>query len=100
MAKLELDFVDDSDTKWAHIIFRQEGMRGFVLPLSWLSEFLTGLEASNNEEFCIYKNYFVHNTRSSCKLFVSSIDEPLLHLDGGQRSKLIAHLKEQYKHWI
>jgi hypothetical protein len=100
VAKLELDFVDDSDTRWAHIIFRQEGMRGFTLPLSWLPEFLHGLESRNNEAFCIYKNYLVHSTRSSCKLFVSTIADPLLHLDEGQRMKLIAHLKEHYKSWI
>jgi hypothetical protein len=101
MAKLHIDFFDDSDTRWAHIIFRQEGMRGYFLDLCWLPEFIAGLESPNNSaRLCMYENYFVHNTKTSCTLSVSSREDPLLQLDAGQRDKLIAHLKQQYKQWL
>jgi hypothetical protein len=101
VAKLEIDFHDDSDKLWAHIILRQEGMRGFVLPLTWLPEFLEGLESPNNSErFCVFRNYFVHNTKTSCTLSISSREDSLLHLDAGQRTKLISHLKEQYSSYL
>jgi len=76
-------------------------MRGFKLYLTWLPEFLEGLESPNDPNgVCIFKNYHVRNTRTSCTLSISSLEDPLLHLDAGQKTKLIQHLKDQYAYYL
>ncbi len=101
MSKLEIDFVDDTADTWAHLIFRQEGMKGFRLPLSYLPEFVAALEnTSNPDPFYFLYNYSVRHTRSSCTLSVSTRPTPLLQIDAGQKTKLVAHLKERYAAWL
>lgn len=101
MSKLEIDFIDDTQDTWAHLIFRQEGMKGFRLPLSYLPEFVDALEKPRNSEpFYFLYNYSVHHSRSSCTLSVSTRPTPLLQIDAGQKTKLIAHLKERYAAWL
>ncbi|NJL53680.1 hypothetical protein HC928_00035 [bacterium] len=97
MPKLSIDYTAETDHTWPFLRFRQEGFRGFVLPLSYLSEFISALEnQAKLNDIAFYMNYFVHNTASSCKLSVSTSEVPLLHLDGDQRNKLVTHLKTAY----
>jgi len=101
MSKLEIDFFEDAPDSWAHLKFRQEGMRGFRLPLSYLPEFIDALENPDNPQpFYFLYNYCVHHTRSSCTLSVSTIPTPLLHIDSVQKNKLVVHLRERYASWL
>ena len=99
--KLELHFQDDTDTRWAHITLKQEGMPGFTLPFTWLPEFVEALQNSkNNEHLYFYKNFFVRTDRTSCKLFISTMEHPLLHLSVDQKEKLQAHLKATFSSYL
>lgn len=101
MKPLFIDFHEDSDTRWAHLRLRQEGMPGFVLNLTWLSEFLEALESANKNEYLyFYNNFCVHHDKTSCKLLISTNTTPLLHLSRDQLKKLVAHLKVQYKNFL
>ena len=97
MSKLEIDFVDATDTTWEHFVLRQEGMRGMKLPGCWLPEFVEALERPNDSErFCIFNNYFVLNTKAGSTISISTRDAPLLQLSTEQRAKLIAHLRSTH----
>jgi hypothetical protein len=101
MLKLEIDFFEDTPSAYAHLSFRQEGMRGYRLLLSYLPEFIFALEnTEDSEPFYFLYNYCVQHTRSSCTLSVSTIPTPLLHIDSVQKDKLVVHLKERYASWL
>lgn len=101
MAKLDIQFFPDADHEWAHIIFKQEGMRGFKLPSAWFPDFVGALENTEEREpLYFWCNYYVRHGRTSCTLCVSTISTPLLHLDAGQRIKLIEYLKTQHAEFL
>lgn len=94
MAKLEIDYIAETDTSWAFLRFRQEGLKGFVLPMSHLAELLSALE--NKEDSYFWMNYGIHHKGSTITLSISTSERPLLQIDKGQCAKLVAHLKREY----
>lgn len=101
MARLTLEFFPDADDEWAHLIIKQEGMRGFKLPSAWFKDFVEALENTDKREaLYFWCDYSVRHTRTSCTLCVSTISTPLLHLDAGQRSKLVEYLKTQHAEFL
>lgn len=94
MAKLTIDFKPDN----LHLVFRQEGRKGFALPLAWLPEFLEAFEKpSEFEVVYFWTNYGVRRDKKSATLVLSTQETPLLHLDAEQIPKLIASLRERFK---
>lgn len=96
MAKLEIDYIAETDTDWAFLRFRQEGFPGYTLPLSYLPEFVEALEQESSDVHYFLMNYGVQHSSSSTKLCVSTSERPLLQLDKGQCAKLIDHLRREY----
>lgn len=70
MSKLEIDFFEDAPDSWAHLKFRQEGMRGFRLPLSYLPEFIDALENLDNPQPFLF---FIQLLRASHKILVYTV---------------------------
>lgn len=94
--RLEIDYVAETDSSWALLRFRQEGLRGFVLPMAYLPEFVEALEYGGSDEFYFWMNYGVRHTATSTTLRVSTDDQPLLQIDRRQCAKLVAHLRQTY----
>lgn len=95
--KLEIDFIDATDSTWEHFRFRQEGMLGMKLPGAYLPEFVEALENSSEiNKFCIYENFFIAHDRSGATVTISTKPLPLLQLSIDQRAKLIAHLRSAH----
>lgn len=94
MAKLEIDYIAETDNSWAFLRFRQEGLKGFVLPISYLPEMLLALE--NTADSYFWMNYGVEHQGSTIALSISTSDRPLLQIDKGQCAKLVAHLRQEY----
>jgi hypothetical protein len=97
MSRLEIKFVETTDSVWEHLVFKQEGMAGFTLQGAYLPEFVEALENNKNKDtFYFWENYSITHTGSKTELRIYPKTAPLLVLDEGQRAKLIVHLKTEY----
>lgn len=101
MAKLEIDFIEATSTRYEQIHFKQAGLVGLKLRGCWLPEFLVALEQTDNTEpSCMFQDYWVLRNKAGAVVRKTSIASPLLSLDAGQCDRLVAHLKSTYPHLL
>jgi hypothetical protein len=101
MAKILIDYKPETDNTVPHLVFKQEGKKGLVLPLYVLAEFLDALEISSDfEVFYYWQNYGVRKTVKSATIVLSTQETPLLHLDAEQIPKLVSSLRTRFPDYL